>query len=204
VLAAISIKSTLDKKEFFDALDNLASIPTSKSFVPISMQHKYILDELLYKIPYKVIFAFKGLKVESLAEHLEEYIRDRRPEELTMPDLIIVNKSYYIVKASLDGLRTTKAGEILPKGSHRVVSYSKHIGAIALMRLVSEIQMVSNFSSLAMIHFNIYELTIQEFLKQRNEGPFSRDIDRRKLIVDTDEVGTPKPNEKNNNDKIQT
>lgn len=71
------------------------------------------------------------------------------------------------------------------------------------MRLVSEIQMVSNFTSLAMIHFNMYERTIQDFLRQRGELPPVWDINRDKLIG-IDEVGTPKPNEKNNNDRTDT
>jgi hypothetical protein len=207
-LSAISVKSNLDKKQFWDALDNLASIPTTpRAFAPINRQDDPVLqgviEELVYKTPYKVIFAFKGLNIDAVLDHLEQYIRDKKPDDGTMPDLIIVNKSYFIYKVSVDGHRAASGDGMLPKGSYRAIYPSKHIAGISLMRLVSEIQMVSNFTSLAMIHFNMYELTIQGFLRQTSELPPVWDINRDKLIG-IDEVGTPKPNEKNNNDQTAT
>jgi hypothetical protein len=188
-LAAISVKSTLDKREFEDAIENLASIPTSRSFAPINKEYFDVIKEMLYKIPYKVIFAFKGQNVDATVKHLEEYIHDKKPDDRVMPDVIIVNKSYYIYKISLDGEGAPGGKGKLRQGSYRAVAHAEHIGGIALMRLVSEIQMVSNFSSLAIEHFNMYELTIQEFLKQRRQAPLVRDINRDALIG-TDESGT--------------
>jgi hypothetical protein len=136
---------------------------------------------MIFKTPYKIIFAFKGLQASSILKHLKEYIRDKKLDEIMMPDLIIVNNSCYVFKVQIDGMRT-KAGDILPWGSYRAVSDSKHIGGLSLMRLVSEIQMVSNFSSLAMVHFNLYELALFDTLIQINESPETQDIDRSKII----------------------
>jgi hypothetical protein len=117
-----------------------------------------------------------------------------------MPDLIIVNKSYYIYKVSIDGEKAAGDHGKLPKGSYRAVYPSQHTAGISLMRLVSEIQMVSNLTSLVMIPFNVYEEKIQHFLRERKERPSVFDINRHRL-TGTNEAGTAKPSEKNNNDQ---
>jgi hypothetical protein len=195
-LAAISVKTNLDKQQFLDALDNLASIPTTpRAFAPITMGYDAVIQEMIYKTPYKVIFAFKGLNIDSVLNHLEEYIRDKKPDDGIMPDLIIVNKSYFIYKISVDGEDAAGGAGKLPQGSYRAIYPSNRTAGISLMRLVSEIQMVSNFTSLVLVHFNMYELTIQHFLRERKELPPVFDINRDSLIG-TDEDGTSKPNEK--------
>lgn len=136
-LAAISVKSNLDKRQFWDALDNLASIPTTpRAFAPINRENdaviQAVIQELVYKTPYKVIFAFKGLNIDAVLNHLEEYIRDKKPDDGIMPDFIIVNKSYFIYKVSLDGEPAASGDGMLPKGSYRAVYSSKHTAGISL------------------------------------------------------------------------
>lgn len=207
-VAAISIKSNLDKRGFIDALDNLACIPTTpRTFAPINRQPDAflggVLEEMLYKTPYKIIFAFKGMDDEKVVDYLEDYIRDKRPNDEVMADLIIVNKSYFIYKVPIDGHKDDNGNVIVARGGYRAVARSKHIGGLSLMHLVSQIQEVSNLILLAMLSFFFYESSIQEVLKQRDEAPLVRNIIRDE-IIGTDKLGTPKPNEKNNNDQTDT
>lgn len=68
------------------------------------------------------------------------YIRDKRPNDKVMADLIIVNKSYYIYKVPIDGHRDDKGNVTVPKGGYRAVARSKHIGgAFSLTEVMKRI-----------------------------------------------------------------
>lgn len=62
--AAISVKSTLDKKELLDSIDNLASIPTVRS-IRLSPMFKDG-DNFLKQVPLRVIFSYKGIDKKSV------------------------------------------------------------------------------------------------------------------------------------------
>jgi hypothetical protein len=179
-IAVASVKSFLNKKELFDALDNLASLPTTRLFVP-NTAHDDLFRDVVMKTPFKVIFAFKGISTKAILEDLKQYFKEKQPSEASMPDLIIVNNSCAISKIGIDGFRN-QAGDFLPFGSYFANCESKHIGGYALMKLIFNIQEVSNLSSMAMIHFNRYEQSVIEAMREKKELPPVEVIDRDEIL----------------------
>jgi hypothetical protein len=70
-LAVFSIKSTLDKKEIYNALKGIASIPPTKPLSgranPMAVIANY--DEW----PLKVVYAIDGVSLETAVQHLESF-----------------------------------------------------------------------------------------------------------------------------------
>ena len=70
-LAVASIKSTVGKKELYDALSNIASIPPMK---PIGKRIPPTFPTFNYEDwPFKIIFANRGIAANSIYRHVREY-----------------------------------------------------------------------------------------------------------------------------------
>jgi hypothetical protein len=96
-LAVVSIKSTLDKTQLYDALDGLASIPPTQSLEgrlpPLARIINY--DDW----PFKVIYATNGLTTQTILGHLGEYYRQNPRVPLSRrPHLIHVAGKYTIYR----------------------------------------------------------------------------------------------------------
>jgi hypothetical protein len=75
-LAVASLKSNLDTTQLYDALDNLASIPSK---TPLDGRVPPFLNLPDYPIwPFKIIYAPKGISLETLAKSLFIYYLEHR------------------------------------------------------------------------------------------------------------------------------
>ena len=91
-LGVVSVKSTLNKLELYNALDNIASIPPTRPLegrVNILFQIKHYDDW-----PIKIIYASNGIAPETLLEHLTQYYQDH-------PDIPINRRPNYIHVAGM-------------------------------------------------------------------------------------------------------
>jgi len=70
-IAAISVKSSLDKKELEDSLRGFASIPFYSD--QVSHAHGRAEGLNLRHFPYKAIFAYDGISSDSLAGHVVDF-----------------------------------------------------------------------------------------------------------------------------------
>lgn len=106
LVAAISVKSTLNKAELFDSLDNLASVPQlSKDILQFNILKPDAADDFIKKHPTNYIYAFDGIKLETLMAHLMEYAESR-------PDIPGNRVPHYIVVHGKYALKyTQKAAE---------------------------------------------------------------------------------------------
>jgi len=100
-LAAVSVKSTLDKKELFDSLHNIGSVPPTESLEgrlsPIVKINNY--DDW----PYKVVYASNGLNLDTILQHLVEfYSENNSVPENRRPNIIHVAGKYYILRCTGD------------------------------------------------------------------------------------------------------
>jgi len=73
-LAAISVKSTLDKRDLYDALDGLASIPPTRTLVGRMHASDPITDYDNW--PLKVIFASRGVDPITLRDHVRTFYEE--------------------------------------------------------------------------------------------------------------------------------
>jgi hypothetical protein len=98
-IGVVSIKSTLDQKELFDALIGLSSIPPTR---PLGNRIHQLMDIDNYDDwPLKIIYASKGIAAPTLMKHLEDFYRGH--PEIPMgrrPNIIHVAGAYMILKAN--------------------------------------------------------------------------------------------------------
>jgi hypothetical protein len=73
VTAAASIKSTLDKKQLFDSLENLASIPQLNKEIFTTNPLTKPFDEYVISWPSLFIFAFDGMSGETCLKHMKDF-----------------------------------------------------------------------------------------------------------------------------------
>jgi hypothetical protein len=99
--AVVSVKTTLDEASLFDAFDNLKSVPKLQNLqtaAPLANKQS-VIEEL----PVKVVFAYRGVELETLKGTVDMYKKERNIEAKNLPNLIVVNKKYHMSKVSPDG-----------------------------------------------------------------------------------------------------
>lgn len=113
LVAAISLKSTLDGKEILEAVQNLAWIP---SVAPLGKRYHPLGPPLkdYNSWPLRVIYAPRGVKPVTAIEHLTTATATLQPAN--WPDFVHVCGQYVIVKIGPDGGQT-RDGSGLPPNS---------------------------------------------------------------------------------------
>lgn len=96
-LAVASLKSNLDKKEIYDALENIASIPPVKP-----LEGRLIFGVVANPVmheewPLKIVYAPNGCSVETAKHHVEEFYQGNPGIPLgRRPNVIHVAGQYYL------------------------------------------------------------------------------------------------------------
>jgi|SRR6185312_4124979 len=131
-LGVVSIKSTLNRAELFDALDGIASIPPTRS-----LEGRV---NILLKIPnyddwpLKVVYASKGIAPETLVAHLNEFYAANPGIPINRrPNFIHVAGSCLIARAQ-DGMsirdRASGTATPLAAGTYCLVTMDSDLQAI--------------------------------------------------------------------------
>ncbi len=114
-LAVASIKSYLDKKQLYDALYGLASIPATP---PLDGKKNPLLDIKNYEDwPYKIVYASNGLSAVKIGTHLSNFYADHQDIPYSrQPNIIHVAGEYCIMRFKdgmgvneLDGTKAKKS-----------------------------------------------------------------------------------------------
>jgi len=110
-IAVASLKSNLTSSELKNALDNLASIPPQE---PLENRANPLIRIPNYdRWPFKIIYAPKGAKIETIFNSIEEfYISNPSIPVTRRPDLIHVAGSYDVILTSEQGGKTRDGTEI--------------------------------------------------------------------------------------------
>jgi len=160
-VAAITVKTNLNKTDLFNSLDNLASIPLEKKFIRTNSNISNY-EDLLNEVPQKIIFAYKGPSLEKTIENITEYHKINNPDQRQKFSVLIVNNEYVIVRLTSD---TTSflSGKELPAGSytHWSKSNTGSIGGLSLFRLLIFLQKAGNV-------FEDVDLDMDAYYKQIN------------------------------------
>jgi hypothetical protein len=151
--AAVSVKSRLTKDELIDSLNNVSSIPLLKNIHPNPLISNF--DNFIKRVPYKVIFAFDGDSIQNISIHLNEYISNN-PSPERLPEIIIVNKKYYLWKVGPGGIKDINNKIFFDYGNYIPEYGYPLVGAMALLHLLTDIQKISNLSMASMINFDEY------------------------------------------------
>jgi hypothetical protein len=155
---AISVKTTLDKQQLIDSLENLASIPPTPpiSTMPYVLVAPSNTENLLQELPYRVVFAFEGVDAQTVWRHLTDYYAVHEVPNSRRPNLIIVNNRYLIIQTGPEGV-TDRLGQKYPPYSFQpVAANAKNVGAYSLLYLLTQIQRISQLGSRIQIDFGRY------------------------------------------------
>lgn len=96
-LGVVSIKSNLDKKELYDALNGIASIPPTTTLEGRVAFGVKISDYDDW--PFKAIYASSGISSTTLVNHIREFYRDNPNIPLSRrPNLIHVSGEYVVFR----------------------------------------------------------------------------------------------------------
>jgi hypothetical protein len=165
---ALSVKSDLNIKELYSSIDNLASIPLEKKLKinPLMKDGEILAKQL----PLKIVFAYKGMKVDNTLEGIVEFSKEHDLSEEQWPDMMIVNNSYFIWKVDPEG-RTFHDGNPLKFGSFVAESGSNYMGGLALLQMLTKIQRISNFGTTILMSFDAYVDKSYSTLIKSNQGP---------------------------------
>jgi len=145
-LAAVSVKSFLDRKEVFEALSNLASIPQQRiDWEPVPFNE----ETHLHQWPYKVLFAFDGATVDTVKQGMHDfstqygnYPRNRQP------DMIHVLGKYRLVKFWKDMIHE---GHTIQAGHYVTMTTDCDVAAMATM--IAMIQQILLASRCVPFHY---------------------------------------------------
>jgi hypothetical protein len=134
----------LDEASLFDAFDNLKSVPKLQDLqtaVPLANKQS-VIEEL----PVKVVFAYRGVELETLKGAIDKYKKERNIKAKNLPNLIVVNKKYHLSKVSPDGCQ--EAGKPFQEwGTMQTRANTPYIGGISLMHMLTQIQKYANVGS---------------------------------------------------------
>jgi hypothetical protein len=131
-LGVVSVKSTLDKKELFDALAGIASIPPTRPIMgrinPQLSCPKY--DDW----PLKIIYASKGIAPDTLLAHLNDYYSKNSAVPWSRrPNFIHVAGSCLLVRAQ-EGMKMQHVGSgtvtPLAEGAYHIFTENSDLQAI--------------------------------------------------------------------------
>jgi hypothetical protein len=137
-----------------DSLDNLSSIPLLKNIRPNPLIANF--DAFIKHVPFKVVFSFDADSVENIKTHLDEYRINNNPTPEKLPEMIIVNKKYYMWKVGPGGMKDIRNEIFYDYGSYILEHSYPRVGAMALLHLLTDIQKISNLSMASMINFDEY------------------------------------------------
>lgn len=149
--AAISVKSNLNKRDIFDSLDKLASIPVmpdmSKKINPLLR-----LDEIdVSNLPHKIVFGFEGLSLQKTLEHVNNYYFMKDVPENRKADTIILNNNFIIIRIGEKEAITRDGTKIPPNSFYG--SRGNFIGAYSLFYILTKIQEYSIIGGSLIIDF---------------------------------------------------
>jgi hypothetical protein len=166
--SVISVKSSLDKDDLFDALDNLHSVPRLEDMPasPLVTDPHILLEE----IPSRIIFAYKGPHIETTKKNLTEHQQDRRIQPGHMVDLIVVNNQYHISKVGYRGYQDP-GRPFQEWGTMQYYAKTSFIGGISLMHMLTRIQKTSTFGSLIAPAFDNYYVQMKVSAERMEENP---------------------------------
>lgn len=139
VLGIASIKSMLNKRELYNALLEIASIPHTKPLdgrIPPGLNIKDYDDW-----PFKIIFAIDGIDPKTILDYLNEFYHDNPTPINRRPNCIHVSQKYLIVRATNDmctqNLKTGNKETLLP-GSYYLFDTQPDLQAI--INILRELQ----------------------------------------------------------------
>lgn len=145
-LAVVSVKSVLNRKEVFEALRNLASIPQHRTDWGVDGLEA---DTFIDHWPYKVIFAFDGASAATVQQAMQDFSAEHGDYPRNrQPDMVHVLGKYRLCKFWKD---MDHEGHTIQAGRYVTMPTDCDVAAIA--SLIATIQQVLLASRTVAYHY---------------------------------------------------
>jgi len=169
--AAISVKTNLDKKDLYDSIDNLSSIPLEKNFI-FTNRNFSPSDLRLEKIPLKIIFAYKGQSLEKTKKDLVEYYQTHNQNKKYKFDFLIVNNKYAFTNISQKHIDPLTGQELSEGYGVWSKTETDSIGGLILFRLLMFLQEVGSIMKNVDVDFDKYyqQMNLMDPLRKHSFG----------------------------------
>jgi hypothetical protein len=154
---AVAVKSFLNESDLTNAIDNLRSIPKEKVLDVANVVGN--ADMMIGQLPGKFLFAFDGIKPQSILEHLQTYMDKNNSTTEELADFIIVNRKYYLSKVSLGGYADPRG--FMPPGFYVNKTKGTFIGVIGLAHMINRIQKLASVGSFLLLDFDRYYVQLK-------------------------------------------
>jgi hypothetical protein len=157
-LAAITVKSTLNKSELEDSLKNLASIPKMPEDMLDSINPQLNNRAEYLNFPRKVIFAYSGQSITKTLAQVNNFYNKNSMEDRQKVDLIVVNNAYCLQRIYKGGGVTRDGSKIAEGIFHPMYSdnNSENFGALPLLWFLMKIQETSLFTPHILFNYQKY------------------------------------------------
>lgn len=143
-IGVVSVKSTLDKQQLLDSLENFASLPQKLPIGDRSLINREILNYDDW--PYKVIYASGGLSPKTILEHLNNfYLENSNIPPHNRPNFIHVCGKYNIIR-TLNGGNTLRNGEVIPIDSYHLQEKSPDV--FGILHVIADMQAIAMASNM--------------------------------------------------------
>jgi hypothetical protein len=137
-LGVVEIKSKLDKKELFKALDGIAKIPPT-DLLDANGKPKTI--ENCTDWPYKVVYASEGISVKTLGGHLANYYSEHPDVPVNRQANLIHVAGKYMIVREVPGLKVE--GDREPIGNTGFVAITSEPDVAALVLVTNSIHRIA-------------------------------------------------------------
>ena len=157
-LAAISVKSTLSKDTLYEALNNLASIPSMPTDIVENINPLLGDSRSHYlNLPIKIVFAFSGQSVEKTIEHVNNFYNENKLNDQQKASLIIINNSFCLQRIYTGGGVTRDGTNIAEGVFHPMHSNKKEkFGSLPLLWLLMKIQETAQYCPHVLFNYQKY------------------------------------------------
>ena len=143
-VAVAEVKSNLNKRTLYEALDNFSELPVSADLArALNPCVKPPTPDWVREFPYKIVFASKGVEKTTLSGHLNNYYNDNpNVPQGCKPNIIHVLGSYILVRISPEMQARESDGSVAENqpqvGKYRW--FDTHSDLSAMLFIFSKIQ----------------------------------------------------------------
>ena len=106
-------------------------------------------DEACKDSPYKIVFAYDGIEVDTLAEHLKDFLKDPKNQVAErLPNIIHVLGKYAIRKVYASQIRDISTGKVAEGNKFAYHIIRRNWDVLTMMEILNTIQhgaFVSNY-----------------------------------------------------------
>jgi hypothetical protein len=114
---------------------------------------------MIGQLPGKFLFAFDGIKPQSILEHLQTYMDKNNATTEELADFIIVNRKYYLSKVSFGGYAGPRG--FMPSGFYGNKTKGTFIVGIGLAHMITRIQKLVSVGSFLLLDFDRYYVQLK-------------------------------------------